>query len=350
MDIIQFFEEKIQTTSTGIAIIFSLLFVVFILIVICCKFEKIKEIIEKLCLGCRVIRRLQFKYRIVVILAVIFLFLIAILGTAFYKQKTKKYEDYTIKTEDGKIEYLLGVDILKEATIGNYTYFTVNIEEEEETFPVLYRFEKGKLAERVSDRACGHFEVIKGTILYLDSTICDLSHGSLYISRPDLLNKRVIEEEILDFTIDSEDIYYTYCYDTVGVGLEGHALHRMDLNGENNEIVAFPVSSPLFEGCHFNVNIEGDWAIYDNYKVQMGHPADGTEKVIYLGDEKVDWIFYTTNRLFKEKPDGSEKEQLDDISDFWYQIESIDDKWVYYTKDNDKYRIDYDGNKKSKIE
>lgn len=60
----------------------------------------------------------------------------------------------------------------------------------------------------------------------------DLSHGKLFIARPDGINKRVIEEEIYNFSIENNYIYFVYCFDTVGVGLDGHALHRMELNGK----------------------------------------------------------------------------------------------------------------------
>ena len=109
-------------------------------------------------------------------------------------------------------------------------------------------------------------------------------------------------------------------------GLEGHALHRMDINGDNIITVAYELSSPNLQGSHYNVSIEDGWAIYQNYKIQIGNPADGLEKVILLDGTNKDWIYYTSNRLIKAKPDGTEQVVLDDENDFWYQIDKIEKK------------------------
>ena len=90
--------------------------------------------------------------------------------------------------------------------------------------------------------------------------------------------------------------------------------------------------------------------MYDNYKIELGNPADGLEKVVLLEDTDAEWIYYTTNRLIKAKPDGSEQVVLDDIDDFWYSINKIENGWIYYQKGNDLYKIDIDGNHKEKIE
>ena len=87
-------------------------------------------------------------------------------------------------------------------------------------------------------------EVVKDSVVYLNSTTDVISHGELYVSRPDGINKRVLDDEIWDFVIDQDYIYYQYCYDTVGAGLGGHALHRMDVNGANSTVVAYEVNSP----------------------------------------------------------------------------------------------------------
>ena len=49
----------------------------------------------------------------------------------------------------------------------------------------------------------------------------------------------------------------------------------------------------------------------DNYKIKMGNPADGLEKVVLL--------------------------------------ENTDADWIYYQKGNDTYKIDINGNNKAKI-
>ena len=102
--------------------------------------------------------------------------------------------------------------------------------------------------------ACPNFEVVKNSVIYLNSTSADSSHGQLYVARPDGMNGRVMEEELYDFSVDDEYIYFTYCFDTVGVGVEGHALHRMDLNGDNIITVAYELSSPSLQGSHYNIN------------------------------------------------------------------------------------------------
>lgn len=96
--------------------------------------------------------------------------------------------------------------------------------------------------------------------------------------------------------------------------------------------------------------IEDGWAIYSNYKVQIGNQADGLEKVVLLDSTDEDWIYYTSNMLIKAKPDGTEQVVLDGVDDFWYQIDKIEGGWIYYQKGNDKYKIDINGNNKVKIE
>ena len=51
------------------------------------------------------------------------------------------------------------------------------------------------IAERISEDACPHFEVVKNSVIYLNSTLVDYSHGQLYVARPDGMNERVMEEE-----------------------------------------------------------------------------------------------------------------------------------------------------------
>jgi hypothetical protein len=150
------------------------------------------------------------------------------------------------------------------------------------TYPVLYKWQKGKIAEKISKGACPHFEVIKNSVIYLNSTLADLSHGELYVARPDGMNERVMEEELYDFSVDDEYIYFTYCFDTIGAGLEGHALYRMDLNGNHMTRMAYQISSPILKGSHYNVRIENGWAIYSNYKIQIENEANGLEKVVLL--------------------------------------------------------------------
>lgn len=262
------------------------------------------------------------------------------------------YQEIALLDENNEVVYPNGEDIIKEAVVNDETFFTYETSEKVGdtiiTYPVLYQWKKGALAERVSEYACPHFEVVNNRVIYLNAAIMDFSHGQLYML--DGKNKRMLEEEVYDFTIDGDYIYYSYCYDTTGVGLDGHALHCMDLDGDNIMTVAYELSSPSLKGNHFNVVVEDGWAIYDNYKIEIKHPADGLEKVVLLESTDAEWIYYTSNRLIKAKPDGSELEILDDQDDSWYSIDSIDDHWIYYQKGNDFYKIDINGNNKTKIE
>lgn len=282
------------------------------------------------------------------------IFCVFVFGVCYQIKKPNPYQEIAILNNQDEVIYPIGVDILNERKVGDFTFFTYNMTEmignDVITYPALFKWKEGKLAERISEGACPHFEVVKNSVIYLNSTLVDSSHGQLYVAGPDGMNERVMEEELYDFSVDDEYIYFTYCFDTVGVGLEGHALHRMDLNGDNIITVAYELSSPSLQGSHYNVSIEDGWAIYSNYKIQIGNRADGLEKVVLLDSTDEDWIYYTSNMLIKAKPDGTEQVVLDGVDDFWYQIDKIEGGWIYYQKGNDKYKIDINGNNKVKIE
>lgn len=335
------------------AILILLLFVVSIVIFILVKYKDSKKTIKDNIQAIKNDFGNWSKKNRIQLSVVSILCTIVIFAISYTIRPLSSYNNITLLDENGKNVYPIGVDILKQEVIDNITFFTYEVTEkvgdEEYTYPVLYKWEKGKLAERISKSACPHFEIVKDSVIYLNSTTMDLSHGELYAARPDGLNERIQEEEVYDFTIDGEYIYYSYCYDTVGVGLEGHALHRMNLNGKNIVIVAYELTSPVLEGSHYNITIEAGWAIYDNYKIELGNPADGLEKVVLLENTDDEWIYYTSNQLIKAKPGGSEQIVLDGTDDFWYQIDKIDDNWIYYQKGNDIYKIDFDGNNKTKI-
>lgn len=284
---------------------------------------------------------------------VVILFLI--LGYVFYQRiKPNPYQEIALLNNQNEVVYPIGVDIFNEAQVGDYVFFRYKVKEkigdDEFEYLALYRWKKGELAERISERACPHFEVARNSIIYLDSTLGDLSHGQLYVARPDGTRERVIEEELYDFSVEHDYIYYVYCYDTVGVGLEGHALHRMDINGDNIITVAYEVSGPDLRGDKYSFRIEDGWAIYSNYKIKTDKQADGLEKVVLLESIKEEWIYYTSNKLIKARPDGTEQVVLDDEDDFWYKIIKIEDGWIYYYKGEDMYKIDINGNNKEMIE
>ena len=99
-----------------------------------------------------------------------------------------------------------------------------------------------------------------------------------------------------------------------------------------------------------NFKIKDGWAIYKNYKIELQDQATGLEKVVMTDKTDIDWLYYTTNQLIKAKPDGTSQIILDEEDSFWYQIDKIDGKWIYYQKGKDKYKIDEDGNNKSLLE
>lgn len=269
-------------------------------------------------------------------------------------QNNSIYTQITISDKKGKIINPIGVDIIKSLNIDGIIYFTYNycdtVNDKKIYYPVLYKWKKGQSAERISEGACPHFEVVKDSVVYLNSTTDVISHGELYVSRPDGINKRVLDDEIWDFVIDQDYIYYQYCYDTVGAGLGGHALHRMDVNGANSTVVAYEVNSPYLKSDYHNFKIKDGWAIYKNYKIELQDQATGLEKVVMTDKTDIDWLYYTTNQLIKAKPDGTSQIILDEEDSFWYQIDKIDGKWIYYQKGKDKYKIDEDGNNKSLLE
>ena len=281
------------------------------------------------------------------------LFVIGIFAFTYYIKKSSQYQEIVIKNEQNEIVYPIGADILQKEKIGDYIFFTYDVTQKVGTdiitYPALFKWTPGKVAERISTGACPHFEIAKNSIIYLKSTFEDLSHGKLFIARPDGINKRVIEEEIYNFSIENNYIYFVYCFDTVGVGLDGHALHRMELNGKNIVTVSYELSSPSLEENHYDFKVQDGWAVYSNYKIQIQTPADGLEKVVLLENTDEDWIYYTSNRLIKAKPDGSKQIVLDDIDDFWYQINKIENGKIYYQKGNNQYRIDIDGKNKVQI-
>ena len=275
-------------------------------------------------------------------------------------QDEKNIEENQVKQDlvidvDGEIIYPISIDIKDEQKVGYWIYFIYKLTEGDGSYtieyPVLFRYKADVcIAERVSPRACYSYDVAKDCVFYLDSTTSFQDHGSLYISRPDGRNERLLEEELYDFQIvDEKYIYYTYRHDTVGVGLEGHALHRMNLDGSEIMIVAYEVSGVDFGISHFDYKVVDGWVDCGIFKIEMGEPADGYEKIVFndIGDN--DWVYYTTNRLIKARKDGSEMMELDGVDDYWYDIEKIEDDWIYYIKGVEKYKIRTDGSGKELI-
>lgn len=252
---------------------------------------------------------------------------------------------------DGDKIYPMSSDIIDEQKIGDWIYFRYMLEKTYNNYtvnyPALFRYQEADyVAERVNKSACYHFEVAGDCIYYLDSTISFQDHGVLYISRPDENDDRILEDELYDFQIVDEYIYYTYRHDTVGVGLEGHALHRMNLDGSDRMIAAYEVSGIDISTSHFDYKVENGWVDCGTFKMELGEPADGYEKIVFADTGDNDWTYYVTNRLIKARKDGSERVELDGEDDYYYEIEKIEDDWIYYIKGGEKYKIRTDGSEK----
>lgn len=162
--------------------------------------------------------------------------------------------------------------------------------------------------------------------------------------------KRMLVDELFDFQIvDDQYIYYTYSYDTAGAGLDGHALHRMNLDGSEIMIAAYEVSGVDFGVSHFEYKVVDGWVDCGTFKMELGEPADGFEKIVFYDIGDNDWVYYATNRLMKARKDGSESVELDGEGDYYYTVEKIEDDWIYYRKGGEKYKIKTDGSGKEAI-
>lgn len=256
---------------------------------------------------------------------------------------------------DGEKIYPTSIDMIDEQKADNWVYFRYMLTETYNdytvTYPALFRYQEDVCTvERVNDRACYSFEIVGDRVYYLDSSISYQDHGELYVSKVDGEDKRILEDELFNFQIiDEQYIYYTYRYDTVGVGLEGHALYRMNLDGSERMIAAYEVSGTDMSTSHFDYKVEDGWVDCGTFKMELGEPADGYEKIVFkdIGDN--DWIYYVTNRLIKARKDGSESMELDGVDDYYYEIEKIEDDWIYYIKGGEKYKIRTDGSGKEAI-
>ena len=296
---------------------------------------------------------------IIIVVLVTFLFLMG--GIMLANSKTdKSNKELVILDENNKKIYPITVDIKKKKKVGDWTYFIYNTEEKIENkyddkpicYPALYRYKNGEnIARRVSELACYSYTVSHDCVYYLNSSLSVQSHGYLYVARPDGKNQRLLDTELYDFQIvDDKYIYYVYCFDTIGVGIDGHALHRMNLDGSNEIIAAYEVSSDILKSSNFDYKIKNGWIYYNNFKMELGNPADGLEKIVMndIGDNE--WIYYITNQLIRAKKDGSQRMTLDEKDTYDYEIEKIEGNYIYYRKHGIKYRIDTDGKNKELLE
>lgn len=268
----------------------------------------------------------------------------------YVRRETTSFDEIVLQDENGKDDYPIGVDFEKTEKVGEWTYFiynyTDNVIEEKCTYPVLFKWKKGNYAVRVSELACSDFFVAKDSVFYLNSTIGDLSHGESYVLRPDGKNSKLLKEEVYCFEIEGEYLYYVYCYDTVGVGLDEHAIYRMNLNGTDISKAAYKTYGTSLTAPMKEFEIKDGFICYDDYKIEIGSPATGLEKVIYTKETDSEWLYYTSNKLIKARPDGSEQIVLDDTDTWWISFEKIEDEWIYYTIGNEHYKIDIYGDNK----
>ena len=341
-------------------IVLAILLVLILLVLLLYKKgkETIKESSKEFCSDLRklikAINQLELRKKVTIAVCAVIILGVILVIVSSKIIKANRYQEIALLNDQNEVVKPMGIDIFNETQVGDYTFFRYKVEEKygDDVFGYLAldRWKKGELAERISERACPHFEVAHNTVIYLDSSIGDLSHGLLYAARPNRKAERVLEQELYQFSVVNDYIYFIYCYDTVGAGLEGHALHRMDINGDNIITVAYEVCGPGLRGSKYNFKIEDGWAVYSNYKIKIGGQADGLEKVVLLDNTKEDWIYYTSNKLIKARPDGTEQVVLDDGHSTYFWIDRIEDGWIYYCKGDAMYKIDINGNNKEMIE
>lgn len=255
--------------------------------------------------------------------------------------------------------------IIDKAVVGEWTYFRYFVEtqydEDNFSYPALFR-SKGdnEYAERVSGMGCLNFVVAQNSVFYIDLGMITESygdHGVLYVSRPDGKTERLLEEELHSFQIIDEKIFYTFRHDTTGVGAQGHALWRMELSGSKKMIVAYEVGGVGLKGSHFDFTVKDGWAFCGNYRIALGFPATGLERLEILSDFDDEYVYYTTNQLIKAKRDGTVQFVLDDsfVNNDIYavpclEVDRIEDNWIFYGASSSYYfKIRTDGTSKTEI-
>ena len=338
-----------------------LVVVVFLIVIGFLFFYNLSDVIEKFKKSKSILsdfytfKSKKAQYLIMVICLIIISLVMA--GLALPASLVVKKSNELIIDNFGDKIYPIGVDIKDETTVGDWTYFRYYVTDEEygATYPALFRYRNDTLiAERISEAACYSFDVAASSVFYMDSTWSFQDHGILYVSRPDGKNERLLEDELYDFQIvDGQYIYYVFRHDTLGVGLEGHALYRMNLDGSQKMIVTYEVkgidaSGQAFGISHFDYigHIEDGWLDCVTFKIELNSPSVGMNRVISKNSTDNDWIYYTTNRLLKAKNDGTEIIELDGEDDYRYDIKSIDGDWIYYIKGQNHMKIKNDGTSK----
>ena len=240
-----------------------------------------------------------------------------------------------------------------ENVVNGWVYFLYPLEESgfENAYTLYRRREDGTELTQLSNRS-DEYTVLNDCVYYTSYTYMH-DHGELRVIKPDA-EPLYLAYELYSYQIIEPYIYYIHSYDTIGVGIEGHALQRINLDGSNHMIVAYETAGPGIGGGHWGFRVEGEYAYLNNIRIRMSEPADGTEVVEVIGpvgqEYDDEWIYYTTNCLIKARADGSEQIILDGDETTWLEISSMDDEWIYYGDvGQGNYKIRRDGSGKQKI-
>lgn len=260
--------------------------------------------------------------------------------------------------------------------VNDWVYFLYPIKEDLGTvkiiYTALYRCREDESAlSLVSEGKCDDYQIASDSVYYICRNLAGYA-GELCVSRTDGLAREVLADDIDKFQIVDDYIFFTYSTQS-GPVIDNHALHRMDLDGTHTMIVAYEAQGSGIgkRGVHPDSNLRHDFStdgkyVYgENYKMELGFPADGTEKLIVtspaLDGYDVEWIYYVTNMLIKAKRDGSNQMILDrglhinddgiisgdGLSNVFLVLEPVDKNsdWLYYDFyiDGESYRIRKDG-------
>ena len=234
------------------------------------------------------------------------------------------------------------VDVQEKQVVGDWIFFIHEVTGSylyDHSWPALFRMKNdGNYgpAYQVSEKAVFIWDVVDGSVFYMDSTTMFPDHGFLFVTRPDGRNYRLLAESLRNFRIVNGYIYFRYRHTTLGVGRDGHAIYRMDIDGSNQIIVAYPPSGVgLYSVNEFSLlRIEQGWIYAGNFRMELGYPATGLERIQVLCDSTDrhlnGWIYYITTRLMMARYDGSEQMEVYYREGFWGGVFYVNDYWIYF--------------------
>jgi len=264
-----------------------------------------------------------------------------------------------IKSHQRAIEEInttINPELMKdENVINGWLYFLYPLKElgNPDVYRLYRRLEDGTELTRISEARCDEYTIIDDCVYFASFSYTGYEHGFLYVIRPDE-EPLLLADEMCGYQIVYPHIYYAHSFDTIGVGIEGHALHRIDLDGGNHMIAAYETSGPGINSGHIG-EIKDGYVYYSNIRIKLGEPADGSEEVQVIAPLDTDnddgWLYYSTNKLYKARPDGIEQTVLAGAEDSWIYISKVDDKWIYYHEQwSSVYcKIRKDGSEKTEI-